>query len=117
MEDAPSAPQGPCTQLQPAAALPVSVHPHANPTADRVKHEAMELLPAVGLGLAPKCPLEPRTWDGTTVVAGSQGGCGLSPLKLPQVSYNWEHPAGALLPGGADQPVRPQPAHHRQPHL
>ncbi|XP_004714496.1 nucleus accumbens-associated protein 2 [Echinops telfairi] len=89
MEDASSAPQSPCHQLQPAAAAaPYLVSPSVPiPLLTRVKHEAMEPPPAAGPGLAPKRPLEVGPRDGTAVAAGMAVPAGAAPLKLSRVSY------------------------------
>ncbi|XP_069922843.1 nucleus accumbens-associated protein 2 isoform X1 [Oryctolagus cuniculus] len=100
-EDASSEPQSPCTQLQPAptAAGPYVVSPSVPiPLLTRVKHEAMELPPAAGPGLAPKRPLEAGPRDGVAVAAGA------APLKLPRVSYYGVPSLATLIPGVQQAP-------------
>uniref|UniRef100_A0A7N5P0T7 NACC family member 2 n=1 Tax=Ailuropoda melanoleuca TaxID=9646 RepID=A0A7N5P0T7_AILME len=100
IEDASSEPQSPCTQLQPAApaAPPYVVSPSVPiPLLTRVKHEAMELPPAAGPGLAPKRPLETGPRDGTAVAAGATA-VGTAPLKLPRVSYYGVPSLATLIP-------------------
>uniref|UniRef100_A0A452RDN4 NACC family member 2 n=1 Tax=Ursus americanus TaxID=9643 RepID=A0A452RDN4_URSAM len=100
IEDASSEPQSPCTQLQPAApaAPPYVVSPSVPiPLLTRVKHEAMELPPAAGPGLAPKRPLETGPRDGTAVAAGATA-AGAAPLKLPRVSYYGVPSLATLIP-------------------
>ncbi|XP_039075562.1 nucleus accumbens-associated protein 2 [Hyaena hyaena] len=95
IEDASSEPQSPCNQLQPAApaAPPYVVSPSVPiPLLTRVKHEAMELPPATGPGLAPKRPLETGPRDGAAAAAGT------APLKLPRVSYYGVPSLATLLP-------------------
>ncbi|KAM4849114.1 nucleus accumbens-associated protein 2 isoform X1 [Urocitellus parryii] len=96
IEDASSEPQSPCNQLQPAAATsatPYVVSPSVPiPLLTRVKHEAMELPPAAGPGLAPKRPLETGPRDGVAVAAGA------APLKLPRVSYYGVPSLATLIP-------------------
>ncbi|XP_025715971.1 nucleus accumbens-associated protein 2 [Callorhinus ursinus] len=99
IEDASSEPQSPCTQLQPAApaAPPYVVSPSVPiPLLTRVKHEAMELPPAAGPGLAPKRPLETGPRDGTAVVGATVAGA--APLKLPRVSYYGVPSLATLIP-------------------
>lgn len=100
IEDASSEPQSPCTQLQPAApaAPPYVVSPSVPiPLLTRVKHEATELPPAAGPGLAPKRPLETGPRDGPTVAAGATA-VGAAPLKLPRVSYYGVPSLATLIP-------------------
>ncbi|KAM8944262.1 nucleus accumbens-associated protein 2 isoform 1-T2 [Lycaon pictus] len=100
IEDASSEPQSPCNQLQPAAptAPPYVVSPSVPiPLLTRVKHEAMELPPAAGPGLAPKRPLETGPRDGTTVAAAATA-AGAAPLKLPRVSYYGVPSLATLIP-------------------
>lgn len=96
IEDASSEPHSPCNQLQPAAAAtaaPYVVSPSVPiPLLTRVKHEAMELPPAAGPGLAPKRPLETGPRDGVAVAAGA------APLKLPRVSYYGVPSLATLIP-------------------
>ncbi|XP_019291500.1 nucleus accumbens-associated protein 2 isoform X1 [Panthera pardus] len=95
IEDASSEPQSPCNQLQPAApaAPPYVVSPSVPiPLLTRVKHEATELPPAAGPGLAPKRPLEAGPRDGAAVAAGA------APLKLPRVSYYGVPSLATLIP-------------------
>ena len=95
IEDASSEPQSPCNQLQPAApaAPPYVVSPSVPiPLLTRVKHEATELPPAAGPGLAPKRPLETGPRDGAAVAAGA------APLKLPRVSYYGVPSLATLIP-------------------
>ncbi|XP_021574531.1 nucleus accumbens-associated protein 2 isoform X2 [Carlito syrichta] len=100
MEDASSEPQSPCNQLQPAAAAaPYVVSPSVPiPLLTRVKHEAMELLPATGSGLAPKRPLETGPRDGVVAGAGAAVAVGATPLKLPRVSYYGVPGLATLIP-------------------
>lgn len=100
-EDAGSAPQSPCTQLQPAAAPapPYAASPSVPiPLLTRVKHEAAELPPAAGPGLAPKRPLESGPRDGTAVAVGTAVAAGTAPLKLPRVSYYGVPSLATLIP-------------------
>lgn len=100
-EDAGSAPQSPCTQLQPAAAPapPYAATPSVPiPLLTRVKHEAAELPPAAGPGLAPKRPLESGPRDGTAVAVGAAVAAGTAPLKLPRVSYYGVPSLATLIP-------------------
>lgn len=103
IEDASPEPQSPCTQLQPAAAPPYVSPSVPIPLLTRVKHEAVELPPAAGLGLAPKRPLETGPRDGATVLAGAGAVAGAAPLKLPRVSYYGVPSLAALIP--STQPV------------
>ncbi|XP_054980083.1 nucleus accumbens-associated protein 2 [Sorex araneus] len=93
VDDASSEPQSPCNQLQPAAA-PYVVSPSVPiPLLTRVKHEAVELPPATGPGLAPKRPLEMGPRDGSVAAASA------APLKLPRVSYYGVPSLATLIPG------------------
>ncbi|XP_048201977.1 nucleus accumbens-associated protein 2 [Perognathus longimembris pacificus] len=100
IEDASSEPQSPCNQVQPAAAAAAYVsYPSVPiPLLTRVKHEAMELPPATGPGLAPKRPLETGTRDGVAVAVGAAGAAGTAPLKLPRVSYYGVPSLATLIP-------------------
>ncbi|XP_058528612.1 nucleus accumbens-associated protein 2 [Ochotona princeps] len=98
-EDASSEPHSPCAQLQPAATTPYIVSPSVPiPLLTRVKHEALELPPAAGPGLAPKRPLETGPRDGMAVAAGA------APLKLPRVSYYGVPSLASLMPGVQQAP-------------
>ncbi|XP_010607186.1 nucleus accumbens-associated protein 2 isoform X1 [Fukomys damarensis] len=104
MEDASSEPQSPCNPLQPAAAsataTPYVVSPSVPiPLLSRVKHEAMELPPAAGPGLAPKRLLETGPRDSVAVAAGAAVATGAAPLKLPRVSYYGVPSLATLIPG------------------
>ncbi|KAL0606606.1 Nucleus accumbens-associated protein 2 [Plecturocebus cupreus] len=100
IEDAGSEPQSPCNQLQPAAAAPYVVSPSVPiPLLTRVKHEAMELPPAAGPGLAPKRSLETGPRDGVAVASGAAVAAGAAPLKLPRVSYYGVPSLATLIPG------------------
>ncbi|XP_064146759.1 nucleus accumbens-associated protein 2 [Loxodonta africana] len=104
IEDASSAPQSPCNQLQPAAATPYVVSPSVPiPLLTRVKHEAMELPPAAGPSLAHKRPLETGPRDSVAVAAGATVAAGAAPLKLPRVSYYGVPSLATLIP--SIQPV------------
>ncbi|KAM7093866.1 nucleus accumbens-associated protein 2 isoform 1-T2 [Molossus nigricans] len=100
MEDASSEPQSPCNQLPPAApGPPYVVSPSVPiPLLTRVKHEATELPPAAGPGLAPKRPLESGPRDGVAVAAGTAVAAGATPLKLPRVSYYGVPSLATLIP-------------------
>ncbi|XP_063100243.1 nucleus accumbens-associated protein 2 isoform X2 [Cavia porcellus] len=101
MEDASSEPQSPCNQLQPAAAAtaPYVVSPSVPiPLLTRVKHEAMELPPAAGPGLAPKRPLEMGPRDGMAMASGATVAANAAPLKLPRVSYYGVPNLATLIP-------------------
>ncbi|XP_036117602.1 nucleus accumbens-associated protein 2 [Molossus molossus] len=100
MEDASSEPQSPCNQLPPAApGPPYVVSPSVPiPLLTRVKHEATELPPAAGPGLAPKRPLESGPRDGAAVAAGTAVAAGATPLKLPRVSYYGVPSLATLIP-------------------
>ncbi|KAM6169804.1 nucleus accumbens-associated protein 2 [Rhynchocyon petersi] len=104
IEDASSAPQSPCNQLQPAATTPYVVSPSVPiPLLTRVKHEAVELPPATGPSLAAKRPLEAGSRDGLAVAAGATVAAGAAPLKLPRVSYYGVPSLATLIP--SIQPV------------
>uniref|UniRef100_A0A8C5NWR1 Nucleus accumbens associated 2, BEN and BTB (POZ) domain containing n=1 Tax=Jaculus jaculus TaxID=51337 RepID=A0A8C5NWR1_JACJA len=98
IEDASSEPQSPCNQLQPAAATYVGSPSMPIPLLTRVKHEAMELPPTTGPGLAPKRPLETAPRDGMAVATGPAGTPGAAPLKLPRVSYYGVPSLATLIP-------------------
>nr|XP_004654143.2 nucleus accumbens-associated protein 2 [Jaculus jaculus]XP_045011480.1 nucleus accumbens-associated protein 2 [Jaculus jaculus] len=98
IEDASSEPQSPCNQLQPAAATYVGSPSMPIPLLTRVKHEAMELPPTTGPGLAPKRPLETAPRDGMAVATGPAGTPGTAPLKLPRVSYYGVPSLATLIP-------------------
>ncbi|KAM9206675.1 nucleus accumbens-associated protein 2 [Dugong dugon] len=101
IEDASSAPQSPCNQLQPAPATPYVVSPSVPiPLLTRVKHEAMELPPAAGPSLTHKRPLETGPRDTVAVAAGAAVA---APLKLPRVSYYGVPSLATLIP--SIQPV------------
>nr|KAF6269093.1 NACC family member 2 [Myotis myotis] len=102
MEDASSEPQSPCHQLPPAApGPPYVVSPSVPiPLLTRVKHEATELPPAAGPGLAAKRPLESGPRDGAAGTAGAAAvAAGPVPLKLPRVSYYGVPSLASLIPG------------------
>lgn len=104
LEDASSEPQSPCNPLQPATAsataTPYVVSPSVPiPLLSRVKHEAMELPPAAGPGLAPKRLLETGPRDSVAVAAGAAVATGAAPLKLPRVSYYGVPSLATLIPG------------------
>ncbi|XP_006900639.1 PREDICTED: nucleus accumbens-associated protein 2 [Elephantulus edwardii] len=102
IEDAGSAPQSPCNQLQPAT--PYVVSPSVPiPLLTRVKHEAVELPHAAGPGLATKRPLETGAREGVTAAAGATVTAGTAPLKLPRVSYYGVPSLATLIP--SIQPV------------
>ncbi|XP_007945129.1 nucleus accumbens-associated protein 2 [Orycteropus afer afer] len=104
IEDASSAPQSPCNQLQPATATSYVVSPSVPiPLLTRVKHEAMELAPAAGPNLVPKRPLETGPRDGVAVASGAAVAAGAAPLKLPRVSYYGVPSLATLIP--SIQPV------------
>ncbi|KAM9641814.1 nucleus accumbens-associated protein 2 [Trichechus inunguis] len=101
IEDASSAPQSPCNQLQPAPTAPYVVSPSVPiPLLTRVKHEAMELAPAAGPSLTHKRPLETGPRDSVAVAAGAAVA---APLKLPRVSYYGVPSLATLIP--SIQPV------------
>uniref|UniRef100_A0A8C9DN39 NACC family member 2 n=1 Tax=Prolemur simus TaxID=1328070 RepID=A0A8C9DN39_PROSS len=100
IEDASSEPQSPCNQLQPAAAPPYAASPSVPiPLLARVKHEAVELPPAAGPGLASKRPLETGPRDSVAGAAGAAVVAGVAPLKLPRVSYYGVPGLATLVPG------------------
>ncbi|KAG8518670.1 Nucleus accumbens-associated protein 2 [Galemys pyrenaicus] len=95
-EDAGSEPQSPCDPPPPAAP-PFAASPAVPiPLLTRVKHEAMELPPAAGPGLASKRPLETGPRDGAA--AGAVAVAGAAPLKLSRVSYYGMPSLAALIP-------------------
>nr|XP_020019581.1 nucleus accumbens-associated protein 2-like [Castor canadensis] len=100
IEDTSSEPQSPCNQLQPAATATAATYVASPsvpiPLLTRVKHEAMELPPAAGPGLAPKRPLETGPRDGVAVAVGTAPGA--APLKLPRVSYYGVPSLATLIP-------------------
>ncbi|GAB1286095.1 Nucleus accumbens-associated protein 2 [Apodemus speciosus] len=98
IEDASSEPQSPCNQLQPATAAYVTSPSVPIPLLTRVKHEAMEMPPATGQGLASKRPLETGPRDGVAVATGAAGTPGTAPLKLPRVSYYGVPSLATLIP-------------------
>lgn len=98
IEDASSEPQSPCNQLQPATAAYVTSPSVPIPLLTRVKHEAMEMPPATGSGLASKRPLETGSRDGVAVATGAAGTPGTAPLKLPRVSYYGVPSLATLIP-------------------
>ncbi|XP_028628754.1 nucleus accumbens-associated protein 2 isoform X3 [Grammomys surdaster] len=98
IEDASSEPQSPCNQLQPATAAYVTSPSVPIPLLTRVKHEAMEMPPATGPGLASKRPLETGPRDGVAVATGASGTPGTAPLKLPRVSYYGVPSLATLIP-------------------
>ncbi|XP_007521528.1 nucleus accumbens-associated protein 2 [Erinaceus europaeus] len=98
IEDASSEPQSPSNQLQPAVGPYVASPSVPIPLLTRVKHEAMELPPAAGPGLAPKRPLETGPRDGAVVAAGGTMATGTAPLKLPRVSYYGVPSLATLIP-------------------
>ncbi|CAO2598334.1 Nucleus accumbens-associated protein 2 [Lemmus lemmus] len=98
IEDASSEPQSPCNQLQPATAAYVASPSVPIPLLTRVKHEAMEMPPATGPGLASKRPLETGPRDGVAVATGAAGTPGTAPLKLPRVSYYGVPSLATLIP-------------------
>ncbi|KAL6034272.1 hypothetical protein STEG23_015014 [Scotinomys teguina] len=98
IEDASSEPQSPCNQLQTATAAYVTSPSVPIPLLTRVKHEAMEIPPASGPGLASKRPLETGPRDGVAVATGTTGTPGTAPLKLPRVSYYGVPSLATLIP-------------------
>lgn len=98
IEDASSEPQSPCNQLQPATAAYVTSPSVPIPLLTRVKHEAMEMPPATGPGLASKRPLETGPRDGVAIATGASGTPGTAPLKLPRVSYYGVPSLATLIP-------------------
>uniref|UniRef100_A0ABK0L7G5 NACC family member 2 n=1 Tax=Rattus norvegicus TaxID=10116 RepID=A0ABK0L7G5_RAT len=98
IEDASSEPQSPCNQLQPATAAYATSPSVPIPLLTRVKHEAMEMPPATGPGLASKRPLDTGPRDGVAVATGAAGTPGTAPLKLPRVSYYGVPSLATLIP-------------------
>lgn len=107
IEDASSEPQSPCNQLQPATAAYVTSPSVPIPLLTRVKHEAMEMPPASGPGLASKRPLETGPRDGVAVATGAAGTPGTAPLKLPRVSYYGVPSLATLIPSIQQVPYPP----------
>ncbi|XP_038600419.1 nucleus accumbens-associated protein 2 [Tachyglossus aculeatus] len=99
IEDASSEPQSPCNQLQSASGPYVMSPSMPIPLLTRVKHETLELQPAVaatGPGLPTKRPLEAGARDGPG--AGVSNAAAAAPLKLSRVSYYGMPNLATLIP-------------------